>query len=236
MSAMADETPALPKTPVLLVSATRWEAAPLSRELGLSPVGEFRFEGRLGGRRVVLVKTGIGAAKTAGALEKHCVAKDFGLALSAGLCGALQPELKTGDLVVDGTAVELGYVAPLKESAESLGLRLHFGRLLHTNVVLAPESKRKLGAEQRAAACDMETAAVRRWAQASLPVLGVRAVLDELQDTLPADAPAGEDAASLARFALAHVGQMTGLVRTGLRCGRAMRNVARLLKAYLETI
>ncbi len=240
MSVMTDEAqetrPALPKAPILLAAATRWEALPLARGLGLSPIGAFRFEGTLGGRRVVLVKTGMGAAKTAGVLGENFVAEDFGLALSAGLCGALQPGLKTGGLVVDGAAVELDYVAPLREAAESLGLRLHFGRLLHTNVVLAPEAKLRLGAEQRAAACDMETAAVRRWAQASLPVLGVRAVLDELRDELPEDAPEGEDAAALARFALTHLGRIPGLVRTGLRCGRAMGNLTRLLKSYLEAL
>jgi nucleoside phosphorylase len=184
----------------------------------------------------VLIKTGMGAEKTSTALKTGFVAGDFGIAISAGLCGAMQPELKTGDVVADGANVELDYVVPLRETAETLGLRFHFGRLLHTNIVLAPEAKRKLGAEQRAVACDMETAAVRRWAQPKLSVIGVRAVLDEIHEELPADAPEGEDAASLARFALKHAKSMPSLIRTGLKSGRAMKNLTRFLKAYLETI
>ena len=234
----SSETPRakLPMTPVLITAATKWEAEPLAKGLGLSPAGAGRFEGTVAGRRIVLIKTGMGSEKTSTALQTGFVAGDFGIAISAGLCGAMQPELKTGDLVADGANVELDYVVPLRETAEKLGLRFHFGRLLHTNIVLAPEAKRKLGAEQRAVACDMETAAVRRWAQPKLSVIGVRAVLDEIHEELPSDAPEGEDAASLARFALKHAKSMPQLIRTGLKSGRAMKNLTRFLKAYLETI
>ena len=88
-----------------------------------------------------------------------------------------------------------GSIAAFDGRAESLGQRFHFGRLLHTNIVLDPETKRRLGIEHRAVACDMETAAVRRWAQPKLPVIGVRAVLDELKDEVP-DAPQGEYSAT----------------------------------------
>jgi nucleoside phosphorylase len=241
MSLLMEESPEtprakLPLTSVLITAATKWEAEPLAKGLGLSPAGANRFEGTVAGRRVVLIKTGMGAVKTSAALEAGFVAGDFGIAISAGLCGAMQPELKTGDLVADSASIELDYVVPLRETAERLGLRFHFGRLLHTNIVLAPEAKRKLGAEQRAVACDMETAAVRRWAQPKLSVIGVRAVLDEIHEDIPTDAPEGEDAASLARYALTHAASLPRLIKTGMRSGRAMKNLTRFLKAYLETI
>jgi nucleoside phosphorylase len=234
----SSETPRakLPMTPILISAATKWEAEPLAKGLRLSPAGANRFEGTVGGRRVVLIKTGMGAAKTADVLNNDFVAGDFGLALSAGLCGAMQPELKTGDLVADGASVELDLVVPLRETAEKLGLRFHFGRLLHTNIVLGPEAKRKLGAEQRAVACDMETAAVRRWAQPKLSVIGVRVVLDEIDEEIPSDAPQSEDAVALARYALTHATSLPRLIKTGMRSGRAMKNLTRFLKAYLETI
>jgi nucleoside phosphorylase len=223
-------------TPVLITAATKWEVEPLAKGLGLSPAGEARFEGTVGGRKVVLIKTGMGSEKTSSVLQTGLVAGDFGLALSAGLCGAMQPELKTGDLVADGASVELDYVVPLRETAEALGLRFHFGKLLHTNIVLAPEAKRKLGQDQRAVACDMETAAVRRWASTKIPVIGTRVVLDEINEEIPADAPEGEDAASLAKYALTHAAQLPRLIKTGMRSGRAMKNLTKFLKAYLETI
>lgn len=232
------ETPraTLPKTPVLLTAATKWEAEPLAKGLGLKRVSDARFEGVVAGRSVVLVKTGIGAIKTAAALEKKFVAGDFGVAISAGLCGAMQDGLRTGDLVADAQEIEMDLVVPLRETASALGLRFHFGKILHTNLVLKPDAKRKLGAEHRVVACDMETAAVRRWAQAKVPVIGARVVLDEVGEEIPADAPEGEDPASLAKFAVTHAAALPSLIRVGMRSARAMKNLTRFLKAYLEAI
>ena len=232
------ETPRakLPTTPVLITAATKWEAEPLAKGLGLSPAGENRFEGTVGGRRVVLIKTGMGAVKTAAVLEKDFVAGDFGLAFSAGLCGAMQEGIRTGDLVADAQGIELDYVAPLRETAAALEIPFHFGKILHTNIVLTPEKKRRLGAEHRMLACDMETAAVRRWASAKIPVIGARVVLDEIDEAIPEDAPQSEDAAALARYALTHAAQLPRLIRTGMKSARAMKNLTRFLKAYLETI
>jgi nucleoside phosphorylase len=234
----SSETPRakLPATPILITAATKWESQPLARGLGLSPAGEGRFEGTVGGRRVTLVKTGMGAVKTAEALENGFVAGDYGLAISAGLCGAMHADVKTGDIVADAQEIEMDFVVPLRETAKELALPFHFGKIIHTNLVLGPEKKRKLGAEWRGVACDMETAAVKRWANAKIPAFGVRAVLDELDEELPSDVPEGEDAASLARFALANASRLPGLVRVGIRSGRAMKNLSRFLKAYLEAI
>ena len=234
----SSETPRakLPTTPVLITAATKWEAEPLAKGLGLTRAGENRFEGTVAGRRVVLIKTGMGSEKTSNALNAGFVAGDFGLAFSAGLCGAMQDGIKTGDLVADAQGIDLDYVVPLRETAASLNIPFHFGKILHTNIVLTPEKKRALGAEHRMLACDMETAAVRRWAQAKVPVIGARVVLDEIDETIPADAPQGEDAATLARYALTHAASLPRLIKTGMRSARAMKNLTRFLKAYLETI
>jgi nucleoside phosphorylase len=232
------ETPRakLPTTPVLLTAATKWEAEPLAKGLGLSPAGDARWEGTIGGRRVVLIKTGIGAEKTAEVLGRDLVISDFGLAISAGLCGALQDSVHTGDVVADAQEIEMDYVVPLRETGKALGLNFHFGKIIHTNIVLKPDMKRKLGAEWRGVACDMETAAVKRWADSKIPAFGVRVVLDELDEEIPSEVPAGEDAATLARFALTHAAQLPRLIKTGMRSGRAMKNLTRFLKAYLEAI
>ncbi|MDX6768485.1 MAG: hypothetical protein SF051_03070 [Elusimicrobiota bacterium] len=239
---MTEEAPLSPDArtlvrSVLVTAATKWEAEPLAKGLGLAPAGASRWSGEVGGRAVTLLKTGMGAKNTAAALDAAIVAKDYQLALSAGLCGALQPDVKPGDVVADPHEVELELVVPLREAAKTLKLPFHFGRLLHTNVVLGPAAKRTLGAEHRAAGCDMETQAVRRWAYGTpLAVIGVRAVLDGLDEALPADAPQGEDAASLAAFALSRPAALPGLLRLGWRTGRAMTRLTLLLKAYLEDL
>lgn len=222
-------------TPVLITAATRWETEPLAKALGLPASGGGRWEGLACGRRILLLKTGIGALKTRDALERDCVAADHGLVLSAGLCGAMQEGVKTGDIVADVQDVELELATTLRETATTLGLTLHFGKILHTNIVLEPAIKRKLGTENRVLACDMETAAVRRWAEGKTPVIGLRVVLDELDDAVPADAPESEDAAALARYALSHAAQLPLMIRTGLRSSRAMKRLSTLIRAYLET-
>jgi nucleoside phosphorylase len=220
---------------VLITAATPWEARPLAKGLGLSPSGEKLWKGTVGGRAVTLLQTGMGAKNTADALGARAAASDHQLALSAGLCGAMHEDIAPGDIVADPHEAELELVVPLRETAKALKLPFHFGRILHTNIVLQPEAKRKLGAEHRAAACDMETQAVRRWAHGTpLAVIGVRAVLDGVDDALPEGAPEGEDAASLAAFALRRPARLPGLLALGWRSGRAMTSLTRLIKAYLE--
>ncbi len=233
-----DEAPraALPKTPVLITAATNWEYAPLAKALGLSEAAPGRSEGTVAGRKVVLLRTGIGAKNAADSLGRGFVPSDFGLAISAGLCGAMQKEARTGDLVADAREVDLDLVKSLRETALKLELPFHFGKILHTNIVLKPAAKKTLGDEQRALACDMETASLRRWADGKTAAIAVRVVLDEMNEEIPSDAPEGEDFASLARYAASHAGSLPSLIRTGWRSARAMKTLSRFLKAYLGAI
>lgn len=227
---------ALPKTPVLITAATKWEYSPLLKALGLSEEAPGRAEGTFAGRRIVLLKTGIGAKKAADALGGGFNPSDFGLAISAGLCGAMQKEARTGDIVADAREADLDLVKPLRETALKLAFPFHFGKILHSNIVLKPSAKKALGEEQRALACDMETASVRRWADGKTDAIALRVVLDEVHEELPSDAPEGEDAASLARFALANAASMPALIKTGWRSARAMKTLSRFLTAYLEAL
>lgn len=222
--------------PLLITAATKWEAEPLARGLGLAADGAGRWRGVVGRRPAILVKTGMGAKAARDVLDAGFVAADYFMALSAGLCGALQPGVRRGDIVADAQDVELERVVALRETAAAMRLPFHFGRMLHTNIVLQPEAKRRLGAEHRAVACDMESAALRRWAQARTPVIAVRAVLDELDEALPDDPPRSEDAATLARWALSRPASLPGLIATGMRAARAMKTLSRFLKAYLEAL
>lgn len=231
------ETPRipLPKTPILITAATKWEAKPLAHALDLEETGDGRYEGVVAGRRLVLVKTGIGAKNTA---EKLNGLNDNGwlLAISAGLCGSMQKDVRHGDVVADVREVELDFVGLLKETAMRNSIPFHFGKILHTNIVLKPDAKIALGVEQRAIACDMETAAVRRWADKKIPAIAVRVVLDDVDEEITADYPEGEDALSLARFARDHAGSLPSLIRTGFRSARAMKTLSRFITAYLENL
>lgn len=225
----------LPKTPILITAATKWEARPLANALNLEEAGEGRYEGVVAGRRVVLVKTGIGAKNTTDKLN-GLNGNEWLLAISAGLCGSLQIDVRHGDVVADVREVELDFVGLLKETAVHNDIPFHFGKILHTNIVLKPDAKLALGAEHRVIACDMETAAVRRWADGKIPTIAVRAVLDDVDEEITSEYPEGEDALSLARFARDHAGSLPSLIRTGFRSARAMKTLSRFLTAYLEAL
>lgn len=225
----------LPKTPVLITAATIWEAEPLAKALNLRRSSAARWDGSHAGRTVVLLKTGVGAKNTADSLAQ-LAPKDFGLTISAGLCGAMNPHVKTGDIVADPRESDLDYVKPLRETALAMAAPFHFGKILHTNIVLQPPLKKALGEEQRAVACDMESQAVRRWSDKKNEMVAVRVVLDELNDACPTEVPEGEDLLSGIRFALARPAQIPMLIKTGVRSGRGMKTLGTFISKYLETL
>lgn len=225
----------LPKTPILITAATKWEAKPLANALELEPAGDDRYEGVVAGRRVVLLKTGIGAKNTTARLN-GLNGNEWLLVISAGLCGSMQKDVRHGHVIADVREVELDFVGLLKETAANLDTPFHFGTILHTNIVLKPGAKLALGVEQRAIACDMETAAVRRWTDGKIPTIAVRAVLDNVDEEITSEYPEGEDALSLARFARDHASSLPSLIRTGFRSARAMKTLSKFLTAYLENL
>lgn len=239
-STETDETPRvpLPKTPILITAATRWEAGPLAKGLGLDQAAPGRYEGTVGGRRVILIQTGIGAKNATDKLNGLNGSNGNGwlLVISAGLCGSMQKDVRHADIVADVREVDLDFVGLLKDTAVQRSTPFHFGKILHTNIVLKPAAKLALGQEQRAIACDMETAAVRRWADGRIPTIAVRAVLDDVDEEITGEYPEGEDALSLARFARDHVSSLPSLIRTGYRSARAMKSLSRFLTAYLEAL
>lgn len=222
---------------ILLCTATRWEAEPLASALGLRKTDAGRFEGVHGGRHLVLIQTGMGLSKTGERLAS-LPDEPFGVALSVGFAGALQPQMFCGDIVCDARGSDADLPAAARESAAKKGLSLHFGKIAHSDRVVAdPAEKRSMGAALRASAVDMETQALRAWAdERELPVLAVRVVLDSLDDALPADAPAGEDFGALASYALRHWRDLPSLMTLGLRQKRAIARLASFLQELLPKL
>lgn len=227
---------AMETKPILVCAPSKWEALPLADRWRLRTHDSVVFEGRSGAKQVTVLRTGMGAERAALTLSSRGCARCYSAAVSVGFAGALQPGIDPGDLVADLRGADAELPPAARAAAENLGAKLHFGKIVESSSVLGPAAKRELGLKERAAAVDMETEAIRRWAAAAeTPVYAVRVVLDGLGDALP-DMPSGEDAAALAGYLARRPLQIPRLAALGVRQMRAMKTLSMFLDKFLELI
>lgn len=155
---------------------------------------KFRFHGlMLKGRKIVLVECGMGMARAGQATQALIDGHHPQWVLSAGLSGALVPDLAIGDLVL-GTEVlpadgGRGLTIDV-HAAPSPGSVWRTGKLCcATHIVRTVVEKQQLAAATGALAVDLETLAVARaCAERNTRCLIVRAISDDLQTDLPVEA------------------------------------------------
>jgi nucleoside phosphorylase len=186
---------------------------------------------------VRLLRTGMGAQAAAAALSRIDAGQDApGLIVSAGFAGALQGDLRTGDLVAE-------QLTPCPQAAKSLesaaiGVRLvvRFGRIQHSDLVLTePMEKLECGRRTGALAVDMESAAIRDWARLhGLPALALRIIFDERDRALPRDLPASESYLRLGFYAATHLLAWPRLAALWPLQRRAASALATTVRAFLE--
>lgn len=152
--------------------------------------------GTVGSRSVLLLRTGIGPSKTAVRLGEikepypSCV-------LSIGCAGALDPDVRPGDVIVPEKIIDArGHhaytpapelVSTARNCCATLGLAFHSGSAVTTSEAATTEEEKKaLAAGYEAVCVDMETAQVAAWAQPlGIPMLSIRTISDALGDRLP---------------------------------------------------
>lgn len=221
----------------LLTAATPWEASPLAKALGLLPDGPGLWRGTLGAYRGVLLETGMGAAASTAALDRvfgNANGSTPGLIVSTGLCGSLQADVRPADVVVDAHGGPLHLAVSAPPAAKRAGVTLHMGAIADADHVLSVAEKRALAGKVRAAAVDMESAAVRAWAQRrDSAFVAARAVLDGLDDEAPSEGPADGSLGASLRFAAAHWARLPNLLAAGWRARRGMDALGRFLSIYL---
>jgi adenosylhomocysteine nucleosidase len=169
-------------TRLLVLTAVDFEARGLARHLGLAPVAGSGWA-RFAGGSLEIVAVGIGARQ----LETRVsTPAPSALIVSAGVCGALAPELATGALVVPDAV--LGSDGRRRPTAAVAGPRRQ-GTLLSADRVLEDAAaKARCWLETGALAVDMESAAILDWATArGLPGLVVRGVSDPAARGVPSD-------------------------------------------------
>jgi len=169
-------------TRVLVVTAVELETRGLARQLGLERVGGSAWPHFRGGAVELLC-----AGPRAAHLDARAAGSAPTLVVSAGVCGALAPDLAEGDLVVP-EAVVAGAVGVRHATAALPGLR-RAGTLLTVDAVVSTaELKARLWMETGALACDMESVAIVEWARArGLPAAVVRGVSDKSSRGVPPD-------------------------------------------------
>ena len=205
------------------------------------------------GKRVLLCRTGMGK-RAEGVLR--AVLEDHRplLVLSVGVCGALDPKLRAGDLVLCQTVQvassgdhhaapvhsDDGLLSQALAAAEAGGLRARVGQSLTVDrVVGEPAEKEALRESRGLDVVEMESYWVGMVARESgLPFLTVRVVLDEQSDTLPAllgvVQPDGSQRLWRALpYALKHPGQLPLILSMAVSERRALGNLTRFLEAFV---
>lgn len=180
------------------------------------------LRGCYGKREVTLLKTEIGAVGFAEKLRAHLARHHYAALIVIGLAGALDPALRTGDVVVydcclDGRSdsqketlhqekrasffCNADITQMLFEELNRQGLHcLRHTGISVAHVVIEAQQKLALHAQTKAAAVDMETYLVlAAIADLQLPIAAVRVVMDEAVSDLP-DFNAGLDVAGRVRL------------------------------------
>ena len=159
-------------TRVLVVTAVEIETRGLARQLGLERVTASAFPHFRGGALELLC-----AGPRAAHLDACAAGSAASLVISAGVCGALAPDLVEGDLVVPEAVV--GANAVRHATASLPGLRRAGTLVTVETVISTAELKARLWMETGALACDMESLPIVQWARArGVPAAVVRGVSD----------------------------------------------------------
>lgn len=179
-----------------IVAALSLELRPLLRRathlsLVPSPQGAWVWQGLLGGRPVLIVRSGMGARGVARVLPV-LDALDLSAVVSVGACAALKDGLGQGDVVaaervVSEEGASFVCAAPMLKAVGEAGVKAHRGALACSGHVLSePALKRELHRRCGALAADMESAHLAAYAKRrGLPFAALKVVSDEAGCWMP---------------------------------------------------
>jgi hypothetical protein len=169
---------------LMVLTGTELEARWLAEALELAPLPDHSFPA-FGDRLVRLAAVGLGARRLAERFESLAAGLSSPLVVSAGLCGALAPELGVATLVVPEAV--LGARGERVSTAEVLPGSRREGTLVTVDEVAAtPAARAQLRAATGAVAADMESSVIlAAAARRGWPGLVLRVVSDDAQTTLP---------------------------------------------------
>jgi len=191
--------------PIAILAALREELGPIRKLLAERRAVEAEvacLRGKISGRPVVLVQTGIGVSAARGAADWIIRSDRPSMILAIGFAGGVRDGLRTGDLILAEEVLEppapAGQTRLWEGDAELLalagslsleGLRVTRGRLATVREVIATGAgKRAFGDSHGVSAVEMESSGIARAANVhDTPVLYVRTILDEVDFDIPLD-------------------------------------------------
>lgn len=209
----------------LVIAAERRELDGILRRSGeghkLDWPAEYADDVQWKGDRWLLIANGPGTGLVEEALTEK---RDVSGIVSTGFCGALDPALRVGDIVIDGAFTLPREAGPTSRVSKILSLDR-----------VAVTSREKLALHQKtgAAAVEMEAAAVsRKAAEWGVPFYSIRAVSDTAGEDMPLDFNLYRDAqgrfsrSRIARAALARpFAAIPALLRLNRHCQMAAESL-----------
>jgi len=213
------------------------------------------IRGKIEDRAIEVLHTGVGekvcrqrlgkflsARRTAGRIRGGEQDQQFDCLISAGFAGALDNDLKIGDLLL----AENFSTVHLSEARASLsGLHIQIANLLTVPALIdSPEERNKLALKSGAVAADMETEFIARaCAACGIPLLSLRVISDTPHNRLPAPANVLFDierqqtrVLKLATHLLAHPSRVPRLVHFASRIAHARKILADALVAVVRKL
>jgi adenosylhomocysteine nucleosidase len=197
------------------------------------------IRGTLDDREVEVVHTGVGEKVCRQRVEKFLKNQQFEFLISAGFAGALNDELRVGDLLLARNFSTLA----LNDRRPFSSLPIRTADLLTLPALIdSSEERNEIARSTGAAAVDMETEFIARaCAEHGIPLLSLRVITDTPTQPFPAPPSVLFDIQHqrthigvLAKFLLAHPRRLPRLIQFARRIALARSILAKALVALIN--
>ena len=184
--------------------------------------------GRLSGRDIEVLHTGVGGKVCGARLMQYLDTSSPVLLISSGFAGATRSNLRVGDLVLAQNFSDAVLVAGARRALREQNV--HAGKLFTASVMVdSLEEREEIWRRHEAVAIDMETEVIARiCADRQLRMLSIRVLSDTPRHPFPLpsdilfDVPRQRTpAVRLLRYLMAHPGAIPRLVKFSRKIGQA---------------
>lgn len=219
------------------------ESSDLIRQLGQAEEVDGLLWGKIAGREVTIVHTGVGSSDCNERVEilLHKARPEF--VITSGFAGAISEQLQIGDLILAENFSDptlLGLATEILQDRKARTLKL----FTSTTVVDSISKRNEIARDSGAAAVDMETGAIVAICKAhGMPLLSLRGVTDAPNDPFPAPPDIlfdlerqRTDYGRLFAYLLRHPGSIPKLMRFSRRIAQVRATLTDALIALVKEL